>query len=113
MFGGLGGLNPKKMQGMMKQLGIAQQEIKSNKVIIEKEDGNNIVIDNPNVVKITMKGQNSYQISGDELEESAEVSISKDDIKLVMEKTGKSEEKVKKVLEDTKDIAEAIVKLNK
>ena len=33
------GLNPKKMQAVMKQMGISQDEIPSSKVIIEKEDG--------------------------------------------------------------------------
>ncbi len=39
MFPGLGGMNPKKMQGMMKQLGINQEDIPAERVIIEKEDG--------------------------------------------------------------------------
>ena len=113
MLGGLGGLNPKKMQGMMKQLGIDQEEIGVSRVIMEKKEGGRIVIEEPSVVKITMKGQNSYQISGEEAEESAEEGISEEDVKLVMEKTGKQEGEVRKVLEETKDIAEAIVKLSK
>ena len=36
MIPGLGGLNPKKMQGLMKQMGISQEEIPAEKVIIEK-----------------------------------------------------------------------------
>lgn len=106
----LGGLNPKKMQGMMKQLGIKQEDIDASKVTIEKNDGSKIVINNPTVAKITMQGQNSYQISGDESEE--EEGISEDDVKLVVEKTGKSEDEARKALEETNDIAEAIVKLS-
>ena len=34
-----GGINPKQMQGMMKKMGIAQQEISASRVIIEKIDG--------------------------------------------------------------------------
>ena len=60
-----GGLDPKKMQAMMKQLGIAQQEIDASKVIIEKTDGNKIIIEEPSVVKIKMQGQESFQISGE------------------------------------------------
>jgi len=108
MFGGLGGMDPKKMAGMMKKLGINQEEIPANRVIIEKDDGENLVIDNPSVQRIEMQGNVSYQITGDESEESG---ISEDDVKLVMEKTGKNEAEVKKVLEETGDIAEAIVKL--
>ena len=46
-----GGLDPKKMQAMMKQMGIAQQEIDASKVIIEKTDGNKIIIE---IAKIGM-----------------------------------------------------------
>jgi nascent polypeptide-associated complex subunit alpha len=108
-MGGLGGMNPAKMKQMMKQLGIDQQEIDAKRVIIEKEDGR-IIIENPNVQKIKMQGQVSWQVTGDAREEEA--GFSEDDIHLVMEKTGKSEEEVKAALEETKDIAEAIIKLS-
>ena len=113
MFGGLGGLDPKKMKGMMKKLGIDQEDVDANRVIIEKNDGGKIVVDNPSVTKIRMKGQDSFQIAGEVHEEGLEEGTSEEDIKLVAEKTGKSEEEAKKVLEETGDIAEAIVKLSK
>jgi nascent polypeptide-associated complex subunit alpha len=112
MFG-LGGLNPKKMQGMMKQMGIAQEEIPASKVIIEKEDGNKITIEPAAVTKIKMQGQESFQISGNIKEESAAPTISEQDIKTVMEKTSCTEEQAKKALEETNDLAEAILKLSK
>ena len=108
-LGGLGGMNPAKLKGMMKQLGINQEEINAERVVIETQDSK-IVIDNPNVQKIKMQGQESWQITGDAREE-AKAGISEEDIKLVMEKTGKSRKEVQKVLEKTKDIAEAIVEL--
>ena len=111
MFGGLGGVNPAQMKAMMKQMGIKQDEVSAKRVIIEKE-GSRIVIDNPNVQKITMQGQESWQITGQAREESSAVEISQDDVDLVMEKTGKSEKEVRKVLGETKDLAEAIVKLS-
>lgn len=104
------GLNPKKMQAVMKQMGISQDEIPSSKVIIEKEDGGKLIVNNPSVTKIKMQGQESFQITGDVSEE--EVGISEDDVKTVMEKTGKPIEIVKKTLEETGDLAETILKLN-
>lgn len=105
-----GGIDPKKMQAMMKQLGIKQEEIDAKRVIIEKDDGN-IVIENPSVQKINMKGQESWQITGEVHEE--EVGVREEDVKLIMEKTGASEEGVRSVLEEVNgDIAEAIVKLS-
>ena len=40
-----GGIDPKKMQAMMKQMGIKQEEIDAKRVIIEKSDGR-IIIEN-------------------------------------------------------------------
>ena len=61
------GLDPKKMQAVMKQMGIAQQEIDTSKVIIEKSDGGKIIIQPASVTKIKMQGQESFQITGDEI----------------------------------------------
>ncbi len=109
MFPGLGGFNPKKMQAMMKQLGMDQTEIDASKVIIEKNDGSKIVFDNPNVAKISMQGQDTFQITGQPQEETG---ISEEDIKIVAEKTGKSESEAKVALKETGDLAEAILKLS-
>jgi nascent polypeptide-associated complex subunit alpha len=108
----LGGLNPKKMNAIMKQMGMSQDEISAEKVIIEKSDGSNIIIDNPSVTKINMQGQQSFQIAGQVREETAAPSISEEDIKSVAEKTGKSESEAKEALEKTGDLAEAILDLS-
>lgn len=108
------GLDPKKMQAMMKQLGIAQEEIDANRVIIET-DKKNIIIDNPSVIKIKMQGQTNFQISGDVSEESAseEQDKTKEDIQTIMEKTGCSENEARKALEESNgDLAEAILSLS-
>jgi len=107
-----GGINPKKMQAMMKQMGISQSEIGASRVTIEKPDGNKIIIENPSIQKVNMQGQENFQISGDIKEESAEVEISESDIQTIIEKTGKSEDEAKKALEKTKDLAEAILELS-
>ena len=111
MLGLPGGLDPKKMQAMMKQLGMSQIDVPSERVIIEKTDGGKIVIDNPSVTKMSFQGNESFQITGDVREESS-FSISEEDIATVMEKTNASKEDAKKALEETRDIAEAILKLS-
>lgn len=112
MFPGLGGgMDPKKMQAMMKQLGMNQEEIDASRVIIEKEDKSKIIIENPSVTKITIQGNESFQISGDVTEQ--EEGISKEDIQTVMEKTGAEKAKAKRALEDASgDLAEAILSLS-
>ena len=108
-----GGLNPKKMQAVMKQMGIGQQEIDAAKVTIEKTDGSKIIIENPSVTRISMQGQNSFQISGEEKEENSEPTITDDDIKTVIGKTSCTEEQARKTLEKTNgDLAEAIIELS-
>jgi alpha-NAC-related protein len=99
------------MQAMMKQMGINQQDIPSPRVIIEKEEGGKIVINNPSVIKIKMGGQESFQITGDISEEDEE-SFSEEDIKTVMQKTNCTKAEAKKALEETGDLADAIMKLS-
>ena len=100
------------MKAMMKQMGIKQEEIESLRVIIEKADSR-IIIEPANVQKIIMQGQASWQITGEAREETKEEGISEEDIAMVMEKTGKSEDEARKALEECGgDLAEAIVKLS-
>ena len=109
----MGGLNPKKMQSMMKQLGMSQDEIEVKRVIIEKEDGTKIVFEDPSVTKMNIQGSDMFQITGDFKEETQELeSFSEEDVKTVMEKTGANEEDSKKTLEETGDLADAILKLS-
>jgi nascent polypeptide-associated complex subunit alpha len=127
MIPGLGGLNPKKMQAMMKQMGINQDEIPASKVTIETEEGN-IIINEPSVTKIDMQGQVSYQISGDvseseettqgesdSQEETQEEKEQKrqEDIKTIMEKINCLEDEAKLALDEADgDLTEALLKLS-
>jgi nascent polypeptide-associated complex subunit alpha len=105
-----GGMDPKKMQAMMRQMGIKNEEISSSRVTIDTPEGA-IIIESPQVVKITMQGQSSFQISGVVRKEEKS---SGDDIKMVMEQAGCSESEAKAALEKCGgDIAEAILSLSK
>ena len=108
-----GNINPKQMQGMMKKMGIAQTEINAQRVIIECAD-KRIILDEPSVLKVSMQGNVSYQISGPEHVEAAgtEEKFNEDDIKMVMEKTHKSRDDVIDFLKKNDgDIALAIIEL--
>jgi|WetSurMetagenome_2_1015567.scaffolds.fasta_scaffold405059_2 nascent polypeptide-associated complex subunit alpha len=105
-----GGIDPKKIQAMMKQMGIKQDSLEASRVIIECED-KNIIIENPQILKVQMQGQEQFQISGDISEQ--EKGISEADISQVMEKTGKSKIEAEKALEESNgDLAEAILSLS-
>jgi nascent polypeptide-associated complex subunit alpha len=101
-----GGMDPKKMQAMMKQMGIQSDDIPATSVVIETESEKMTIL-NPQVVKITMQGQESFQITGSV---QVEEKTSSEDLKMVMEQAGCSEEEAKSALEQTNgDIAEAIL----
>ena len=93
-----GGLDPKKMQAVMKQMGIKQEEIAASRVVIECSD-KQIVLEPVSVQKIMMQGQETWQLSGTVREEPLQVEISEADIALVAEKTGKSKDDARKALE--------------
>jgi len=106
------GMNPKKMQAVMRQMGIDQEELDAKRVLIEKTDGEKVILTNPSVVKIKMQGQVSYQISGEETIENSLAEISEEDVKTVMEKTECTKEQARRALENTGDLAEAILELS-
>lgn len=104
-------LNPRQIEKAMKRMGIQQQEIDAEEVIIKTHD-KEIVITNPQVSKVNMMGQDTFQVSGDINERSLQ-KFSQEDIKMIMEQTGATEEEAQRVLEETQDIAESIVRLKK
>ncbi len=79
-------MNAAKMQGMMKKMGISQEQLPVKRVVFEM-DGGNLVIEEPSVLKVKMQGQETYQVSGEAKEESIET-FSKEDVAMVIEKTG-------------------------
>ena len=101
-------MDPKKMEQLMRQMGINSKQISAKTVIIETEDGR-IVISSPSVTEITMQGQKSFQIAGTV---SFEEAMKEEDIKLVMEQGNCTREQAIDALKKTNgDIAEAILLL--
>ena len=94
----------------MKQMGIKQEEIDALRVVIETPE-KNIIIEPASVMKINMQGNESFQISGD-VREEPKMLFSQEDINTIMEKTGVTEDKARKALEETNDLADAILKLS-
>jgi nascent polypeptide-associated complex subunit alpha len=63
MFGG-GGMNPRKMQQMMKQMGIDVTEIDAEEVVIRTAD-EELVFDGPDVTRMDAQGTQTYQVVGE------------------------------------------------
>ncbi len=107
------GMNPRMMKQAMKRMGISQQEVEANEVIIRSSD-REIVITNPQVSKVNMMGQETYQVVGEihERELTKEVEITEEDINTVVEQTGVKKEKAEKAIkEHDGDLAAAILSL--
>lgn len=134
MFGGGGGgLDPRKMEQMMKQMGIDTEEIDAEEILIRTGDGEELVFTDAEVTRIDAQGQQTYQIvgkpetresgsgagAGDETaiedgEErgSADSAVESQDVEIVAMRTGASEEDARAALEDAGgDLAAAVEQL--
>ncbi|MEM3364285.1 MAG: nascent polypeptide-associated complex protein [Candidatus Micrarchaeia archaeon] len=99
--------DPRQMQQMLRQMGIKSRMIEAKRVIIEC-DGSNIIIDNPQVMEMDIKGEKNYSISG---RVHSDLQLSEEDIKLVMDGANVSREEAIKALEKEGDVASAIISL--
>ncbi|MEF8906876.1 MAG: nascent polypeptide-associated complex protein [Haloarculaceae archaeon] len=132
MFGGGGGgLNSRKMKQMMEQMGIDIEEIDAQEVVITTPDGK-LVFTDAEVQKMDAQGQATYQVvgspelreadaleadtgddtDGEDTEPADDAGIPDDDVELVAQRTGASEDDAREALEATDgDLAAAVERL--
>ena len=107
-----GRMNPRQMQRMMKKMGLNMEGLEGVKEVVIYTDKKEIHIKNPEVTIMDVKGEQTFQIQGDVEEKLGKEDIPSEDIELVMNQTGVTEEEAKKALEDADgEPAEAIIKL--
>ena len=131
MFGGGGGgLDPRKMEQMMKQMGIDVEELDATEVVITTGDGDELVFTDADVTRMDAQGQQTYQIVGEPERRGADAGnagdtddagddaaiedadIPADDVEIVAMRTGASEEDARAALEETDgDLAAAVERL--
>lgn len=112
------GFSPRELRRLMRRLGLDMKPIENViKVTIEAED-KNYVVENPQVLVMTMKGgETVIQVYGNIREETKEIvkeaiEIPEEDVELVASQAGVSKEEARKALEEAKgDIAAAILLL--
>ncbi|MBW3010992.1 nascent polypeptide-associated complex protein [Candidatus Woesearchaeota archaeon] len=107
-------MNPRKMQKMMSKMGIQSSDIDAEYVIIRTAT-EELVFDSPQVSKVNMMGQETYQIVGTpvvrEIEEES-LHISPEDIETIRSQTGVSEEEAREALSKAGgDLAKAIINI--
>ena len=126
-------MNPRKMKQMMKQMGIDVTELDVEEVVI-RTDEEDLVFDGPQVTKMDAQGQETYQVvgepesvesgtggsdagsaaelTGDDESGGSGVAIPEDDVMIVAERAGVSEEDAIEALEaEEGDLAAAIARL--
>ncbi|MFB6108082.1 MAG: nascent polypeptide-associated complex protein [Haloplanus sp.] len=132
MFGG-GGMNPRKMKQMMKQMGIDVTELEAEEVVIRTAD-EELVFEDVQVTRMDAQGQQTYQVVGeaetrergaggeatavesgaDESEDDtdADAGIPDSDVELVAQRAGVGKSEARAALEDANgDLAAAIASL--
>ena len=128
MFGGGGGMNPRKMKQMMEQMGIDMEDIDAQEVIIRTPD-EELVFDDAEVQLMEAQGQKTYQVVGepesrelgsgegsaaaDDADESGSDSgVDEDDVELVAMRAGVDEDTAREALEaNDGDLADAVDEL--
>jgi nascent polypeptide-associated complex subunit alpha len=105
------GVNPRQMKMMMRKMGIQQQDIDASEVIIKCSD-KEIVITEPQVAKVNMMGQETFQITGTAHERANTAAVSEEDIRTVMEQSNTDEETARAALQQHNgDLAATIMDL--
>ncbi len=104
------GMNPKMLKKAMKQMGMKQEDLDAEEVIIKLKD-KELIIRNPQVAKVEVMGQETYQVSGS-VEERGLEKFEQEDVETVKNQANCDEKEAKKALEETNgNIAEAIIRL--
>jgi nascent polypeptide-associated complex subunit alpha len=110
-------MNPKKMKGMLKSMGIDIEEMEGVEEVIIRTKDKEIIINNPSVAIMEAHGNKTYQISGEPDERplaGAEpaIVILDSDVEIVAAQTGRDWNEAKAALLESKgDLAAAIMKL--
>lgn len=117
-----GRVNPRQMRQAMKRLGIEQEELEGVEEVVIRTSTKEYVIRDANVTAMTAQGQKIWTVVGEPIvrersdakkpEGGNAPTIPEEDVQLVAEKAGVSEEEARKALEEAGgEPAEAIIRL--
>lgn len=107
-----GRMNPRQMERMMRKMGLNMVEVSEVTKVIIFTQSKEIHISQPSVTVMEIQGEKNFQIQGKVQEKVLKHEIPKEDVELVMNQTGATEEQAIKALEDSDgEPAEAIIRL--
>lgn len=108
---------PRDLERQLRKMGLKVEELKDVKLVLIETGDREIMIENPQVIVMTMKDQKIYQIVATKVKEVREEApreqgetLSEEDIKFVAEQAGIGYEEAREILKKTGgDIAKALI----
>jgi nascent polypeptide-associated complex subunit alpha len=107
------GMNSRQLKQAMKKMGMQQEQLDAQEVIIRLAD-RDLIINDPEVAKVNMMGQETFQIVGTITESTRDATpdIDEEDVQTVVESTGASSEEAREtIIRAQGDLAQAILEL--
>lgn len=109
-------ISPREAKRLMKRMGLSMGAMPDVVEVILKTATKEIIIENPEVAVMDMRGQKIFQIMGEKIVEKPiekKVAIPEEDVQLVAQQAGVSPEQARAALEQTEgDLAQAILLLS-
>jgi len=100
---------------MMQRMGMSMDTIPDVEQVTIKTSTKEIIIENPEVAVLKLRGQQVFQVTGEKIVEKQierKLTIPEEDVRLVADQTGKSLEEARRALEESGgDLAKAILLL--
>jgi len=112
------GMSQRETRRLMKRMGLSMDTMTDVEKVIFKTKQKEIIIEDPEVAIMDLKGQKMYQVTGSKISEKTltqkdeETIILDEDVRLVADQTGRSVDEAKQALEESGgDLAKAILLL--
>jgi len=109
-------VSPREAKRMMQRMGLSMGEMPDVQQVIFKTSTKEIIVENPEVAIMEMRGQKIFQVTGEKIVEKTiekKVTVPEEDIQLVATQAKVSVEEARAALEQTKgDLAQAILLLS-
>jgi len=109
-------VSPREAKRMMQRMGLSMGAMPDVQQVVFKTSTKEIIIENPEVAILDMRGQKIFQVTGEKIVEKVierKVTIPEEDVQLVATQAKVSVEEARSALEQTKgDLAQAILLLS-
>ena len=112
------GMSQRETKRIMKRMGLSMDVMSDVEEVVFKMGSKEMIIEDPEVAMLNLKGQKVFQVTGGKITERALVSEKKivtipaEDVRLVADQTGRGVEEARRALEESGgDLAKAILLL--